>query len=139
MNTVREEVTITTKTILLIDDEVRVREVVELCLKDLAGWTVVVADSPLQGLQKAALEKPNAIVLDLLSMNGMDGFMFLTQLRNNPETQAIPVVLLSAKVRWLDSQILRQYQVAGVILKPFDPVSLPVQIATLLGWNSTLI
>ena len=68
-------------------------------------------------------------------MCGMDSFMFLEKLRNNPETQAIPIVLLSAKARWLDSQILQQYQIAGVILKPFDPVTLPVQIATLLGWD----
>ena len=38
---VLEEVTITTKTILLIDDEVSVREIVELCLKDLGGWNVL--------------------------------------------------------------------------------------------------
>ncbi|WP_256874460.1 hypothetical protein [Nostoc sp. C057] len=40
-------------------------------------------------------------------------------------------------MRWLNSQILRQYEVAGVILKPFDPVTLPAQIATLLGWDFT--
>ncbi|MER3492468.1 MAG: response regulator [Mastigocladus sp. ERB_26_2] len=131
---VLEEVTITTKTILLIDDEVSVREIVELCLKDLGGWNVLTVDSRAKGLQGAAFDRPDAIVLDL-SMCGMDSFMFLEKLRNNPETQAIPIVLLSAKARWLDSQILQQYQIAGVILKPFDPVTLPVQIATLLGWD----
>jgi CheY-like chemotaxis protein len=134
---VLEEVTITTKTILLIDDEVIVREIVELCLKDLAGWNVLTVDSPSKGLQRAAFDRPDAIVLDL-SMRGMDSFRFLEKLRNNPDTQAIPVVLLSAKARWLDSQILQQYQIAGVILKPFDPVTLPVQIATLLGWDFSL-
>ena len=61
----------------------------------------------------------------------------MNKIRNNPETQAIPVVLLSAKARWLNSQILRQYQVAGVILKPFNPVTLPAQVAPLLGWDFT--
>ncbi|MUG96050.1 response regulator [Scytonema sp. UIC 10036] len=136
MNLVKE-VDIGTKTILLIDEEINVREVVELSLKDLAHWDVVTADSPLKGLQKAALIQPDAIVLDW-SIGGMDSFMFLTILRNNLETQAIPVVLLSAKARWLDSQILRQYQIVGVILKPFDPVALPGQVAKLLGWNLTL-
>ncbi|MBU7586791.1 MAG: response regulator [Nostoc sp. TH1S01] len=129
-----EEVNITAKTILLIDNEFSVREVVGLCLQDLAGWNVVVADSPLTGLQKVALAFPDAIVLDL-SMCDLNNFEFMQILRNNPETQSIPVILLSAKARWLDSYILREYQIAGVIRKPFDPVKLPVQIAMLLGWN----
>ncbi|KAF3884640.1 MULTISPECIES: response regulator [Nostocales] len=136
MDIVRE-ITLPTKTILLIDDEVSVREVVELSLKDLALWNVVTADCPLKGLHRAAVIHPDAIVLDW-SISGMDSCMFLTKLRNNLETQAIPVVLLSAKARWLDSQILRQYQIAGVILKPFDPVALPGQVAKLLGWSFTL-
>ncbi|MBE9050670.1 response regulator [Nostocales cyanobacterium LEGE 11386] len=124
----------TTKTILLIDDELNVREVVELCLKDLAGWNVVTADSPLDGLFKATLAHPDAIVLDF-SIRGMNSLRFMNQLRSNPKTQAIPVVVLSAKARWIDSQILQQYQVAGIILKPFDPVTLPIQITTILGWD----
>ncbi|MBD2517830.1 response regulator [Nostoc sp. FACHB-973] len=132
------EVNIIGKTILLIDDELNVRETVEFCLKDLAGWDVVTADSPLEGLQNAVRHNPDAIVLDI-SIRDMASFEFMNKLRNNPETQAIPVVLLSAKARWLDSQILRQYQVAGVILKPFNPVTLPAQVAQLLGWDFTLL
>ncbi len=60
----------------------------------------------------------------------------LSLLRRNPETQAIPVVVLSAEARWIDSQILRQYQIAGIILKPFDPVTLPIQIMKMLDWDS---
>ncbi|MEH2305022.1 response regulator [Nostoc sp.] len=135
MNIVKEVNTIS-KTILLIDDELNVREIVKLCLQDLAGWNVVTADSPLEGLQSAVRDSPDAIVLDI-SIHDTASFELINKIRNNPETQAIPVVLLSAKVRWLNSQILRQYEVAGVILKPFDPVTLPAQIATLLGWDFT--
>jgi CheY-like chemotaxis protein len=136
MNIVKEVNTIS-KTILLIDDELNVREIVKLCLQDLAGWNVVTADSPLEGLQSAVRDSPDAIVLDI-SIRDTASFELINKIRNNPETQAIPVVLLSAKVvRWLNSQILRQYEVAGVILKPFDPVTLPAQIATLLDWDFT--
>ncbi|MDM9582084.1 MULTISPECIES: response regulator [unclassified Nostoc] len=131
-----EEVNIIGKTILLIDDELHVRETVKFCLQDLAGWNVVTADSPLEGLQNAVHHTPDAIVLDI-SIRDLASFEFMNKLRSHPETQAIPVVLLSAKARWLDSQILRQYQVAGVILKPFNPVTLPAQVAQLLGWNFT--
>lgn len=130
------EVNISGKTILIIDDELNVREIVKFCLQDLAGWNVVTADSPLEGLQNAVRHNPDAIVLDI-SIRDMASFELMNKLRNHPETQGIPVVLLSAKARWLDSQILRQYQVAGVILKPFNPVTLPAQVAQLLGWDFT--
>jgi CheY-like chemotaxis protein len=132
-----EVVDITTKTILLIDDELNVREIVELCLKDLAGWNVVTADSPFTGLQRALFDQPDAIVIDW-SMRSMDVFKFIKQLKSHPQTQAIPLVLLSAKARWIDSQILQEYQIVGVILKPFNPVALPTKIAEFLGWNFTL-
>ncbi|WP_179071910.1 response regulator [Nostoc sp. C057] len=64
MNIVKEVNTIS-KTILLIDDELNVREIVKLCLQDLAGWNVVTADSPLEGLQSAVRDSPDAIVLDI--------------------------------------------------------------------------
>ncbi|WP_251958305.1 response regulator [Nostoc commune] len=130
------EVNISGKTILLIDDELNVREIVKFCLQDLAGWNVMTADSPLEGLENAVRHSPDAIVLDI-SIHDVDSFKLMNKLRNNPETQTIPVVLLSAKARWLDSQVLRQYQVAGVISKPFDPVTLPAQVAQLLGWDFT--
>ncbi|MFN6484982.1 MULTISPECIES: response regulator [unclassified Nostoc] len=131
-----QEVSIIGKTILLIDDELNVREIVQFCLQDLAGWNVLTADSPLEGLQNAVHHSPDAIVLDI-SIRDLANFDFMNKLRNHPETQAIPVVLLSAKARWLDSQILQQYQVAGVIPKPFNPVTLPAQVAQLLGWDFT--
>lgn len=64
----------------------------------------------------------------------MNSFRLRAQLRNNPQTQAIPIVLLRAKARWIDPQVLRDYEIAGVVLKPFDPVNLHFQIATILGW-----
>lgn len=135
MTTIKE-INISSRTILLIDDEISVKEIVGLCLKDLGGWDVLIANSPLDGLQRAELFYPDAIILDL-SIRTMNSFRLIEQLRNNPQTQAIPIVLLSAKARWIDPQVLRQYQIAGVILKPFDPVTLHFQIAAILGWTES--
>jgi CheY-like chemotaxis protein len=132
MTTIKE-INISSRTILIIDDEISVKEIVGLCLKDLGGWDVLIANSPLDGLQRAELFYPDAIILDL-SIRTMNSFRLIEQLRNNPQTQAIPIVLLSAEARWIDPQVLRQYQIAGVILKPFDPVTLHFQIAAILGW-----
>ncbi|MBD2229881.1 response regulator [Calothrix anomala] len=123
-----------TKTILLIDNELYVREIVELCLTDLAGWNVVVADSLLEGIQKAKIEHPDAIVMDL-SMHCMNCFQCINEFRDKPENQKIPIVLMSAAVRWLEPEFLRQHKIAGVIFKPFNPLQIPVQLAKILGWD----
>lgn len=128
------QVGMTTKLVLLVDDEAHVREVVEACLKDLGGWNVQSVASGHEGLDKLAVVQPDAIVLDI-SMPGMDGFMFLRQLRTNPLTQSIPVVLLTARARWFTLKQLQSFGVVGAIAKPFNSVSLTQEIAKNLGWN----
>ena len=60
------------KQILIVDDEEHLRELVQACLEDLAGWETLVAGSGKECLQILQTEKPNAILLDV-SMPGMDG------------------------------------------------------------------
>jgi CheY-like chemotaxis protein len=69
-----------------------------------------------------------------MMMPGMDGLTFLERLRANCETQSIPVILLTAKVEFTDSQRISTLGLAGAISKPFDPYTVVEQIATFLGW-----
>ena len=108
------------KKVLVIDDDEMIQEVVKNCLEDLAGWDVVMANSGWEGLTKVVEEKPDAIVLDMM-MPGMDGLTFLQQLRADSETQAIPVVLLTAKLEFTDPQRVAKLGVIGAISKPFYP------------------
>lgn len=126
----------TAKTILLIHHEPNMLEVVQACLSDLGGWNVITAASPTDGLQQAILKQPDGIVMDL-PLAGLHQFTLLEQLRLQPATQMIPIVLLATRAKWLDRQQLQHYQVAGVITNPYDPVFLPGQISTLLGWEAT--
>ena len=128
------EVAMTTKRILVIDDEVHVREVVQTCLEMLGGWDVVSAASGQEGLVKAEVEQPDAILLDVM-MPEMDGFTFLRQLQSNLMIQNIPVVLLTATAHQLDPQQLPSLGVRGVIAKPFNVLSLTNEIAKALGWS----
>ena len=82
--------------ILIIDDEDDIREVAALSLESVAGWDVVTASSGAQGLTKAAQEKPDAIVLDVM-MPGMDGLQVCERLRESDAWRGIPVVLRTAK------------------------------------------
>ena len=121
----------TTKLVLLVDNEANVREVVQACLQDLGGWDVQSVASAQEGLDTAVAVQPDAIVLDI-SMPGIDSF--LQKLRANPVTQLIPVVLLTAKARWFTPHQLQSFGVAGAIAKPFNPASLTNEIAKALGW-----
>jgi len=123
----------TTKLVLLVDNEANVREVVQACLQDLGGWDVQSVASAQEGLDTAVAVQPDAIVLDS-SMLEIDGLTFLQKLRANPVTQFIPVVLLTAKARWFTPRQLQSFGVTGAIAKPFNPASLTNEIANALGW-----
>lgn len=118
--------------VLLIDDEDDIREVAQLSLEMVANWDVVTAASGAEGIVRAACDQPDAILLDLM-MPDMDGRATFDGLQANPSTQHIPVILLTAKLQPRDQ--LAQ-DVVAVISKPFDPMRLPGQIATMLGWSS---
>jgi CheY-like chemotaxis protein len=120
--------------ILIIDDEDDIREVAALSLETVAGWDVIVAGSGAQGLARAAAENPDAILLDVM-MPGMDGPTTFRELRKNPATAKIPVLLLTAKVQSTDQRRFADLGVEAVLFKPFDPMTLSTQISDALGWK----
>jgi CheY-like chemotaxis protein len=120
--------------ILIIDDEDDIREVAALSLETVAGWEVMVASSGAQGLARASVYQPDAILLDVM-MPGMDGPTTFRELQKNPATAHIPVLLLTAKVQASDQKRFADLGVQAVLVKPFDPLTLPTQVAGILGWN----
>ncbi|MDY6806137.1 MAG: response regulator [Cyanobacteriota bacterium] len=123
----------TTKRILLIDDEADLREVARLSLEMVGGWQVIEGRSGSECLAKAETEQPDAILLDLM-MPGMDGSTTFQRLQANNATKQIPVIFLTAKVNSDDRFQFPQLGISGVIAKPFDPMSLAQQVAEILGW-----
>lgn len=120
--------------ILIIDDEDDIRQVAALSLEMVAGWQVVTAASGTEGMARASMEKPDAILLDVM-MPGMDGPTTYLEMQKNPETAGIPVLLLTAKVQGQDQKRFAALGVASVLFKPFDPLSLAAQISEALGWE----
>ena len=121
--------------VLIVDDEAHIREVTELALDAVGGWDVVAADSGSAAIGKAKVERPDAILMDVM-MPDMDGPTTFEKLQSDPETAAIPVILLTAKVQESDRERFAGLGVAGVISKPFDPMSLASQVSHILGWDS---
>jgi CheY-like chemotaxis protein len=123
-----------TRKVLIIDDEDDIREVAALSLESVAGWEVITAGSGAQGLVRAAEHQPDAILLDVM-MPGMDGPTTFKELRKNPLTAMIPVLLLTAKVQSNDQRRFADLGVEAVLFKPFDPMTLSSQIESALGWS----
>ena len=123
----------TTKSILLIDDEPNLAEVIAVCLESFKDWQVRVVNSGREGLKIVESLQPDAILLDVM-MPEMDGITVFQHLQQNAATQNIPVILLTAKVQSSDRARFSQLGVAGLIAKPFEPLQLADEIADLLHW-----
>jgi CheY-like chemotaxis protein len=119
------------KRILIVDDDDDIREVAQLSLEAIGGHQVLTASSGAEAIEKAANERPDAILLDVM-MPELDGPGTLARLRSNPATESIPVVFLTAKVREADVERFQELDVAGVLAKPFDPMTLPDQLSRVL-------
>ena len=115
------------KQVLVVDDDRNIREVVSMCLHKLKGWNVLTAASGQEGLDGIEIENPDVIILDVM-MPEMDGLAFLRQLRSNPNTKQIPVILLTANRYLPDKSLLTELGVVETISKPFLPVNLVRQI-----------
>jgi CheY-like chemotaxis protein len=121
------------KKILVVDDELNIREVTQMSLEMIGGFEVIQAASGAEALQVAALERPDAILLDVM-MPDMDGPTTFVKLQGDPACADIPVVLLTAKIQPSDRARFEGLGVAGLISKPFDPMTLPHEIERVLGW-----
>lgn len=121
--------------VLVVDDEVHIREVAALALEVIGGYDVLTAASGEEAVEVAARERPDAILLDVM-MPVLDGPATFELMRAREETEGIPVVLLTAKVQASEVAAFEELGVAGVVAKPFDPVELPGEIARMLGWDA---
>lgn len=120
-----------TKRILIVDDDADIREATQLCLEITGQWEVLKAGSGPEGIAIAQIEKPTAILLDMM-LPGMDGITILKKLRENPDTQAIPIIILTAKAQSSEKKAFDQLNVTAVITKPYDPMTISDQISSLL-------
>ena len=104
------------KKILIIDDEPLIHKSVSLLLKN-AGLTGIGASSGPQGLQMAAQDQPDAILLDL-KMPKMSGWEVLSQLKNDEKLKNIPVVLFSGEAIADSDRAANELKVIGILQKP---------------------
>jgi len=107
------------KKILVVDDERQIVKLVEINLRKV-GFEVICAYDGVEALEKVQSDRPDMIVLDVM-MPRMNGFDVLKKLQSNPDTEQIPVIMLTAKAQ--DADIFAGWQsgVSSYLTKPFNP------------------
>ena len=118
--------------ILYVDDEDDIREIAIMALELDPEIAVKVCQSGTDALTVAPEWLPDLILLDVM-MPGMDGPETLERLRLDQQTASIPVVFATARTQPEDLKRFMSLGAAGVISKPFDPMTLAEQARDLLA------
>ncbi|HQP11921.1 MAG TPA: response regulator, partial [Candidatus Omnitrophota bacterium] len=83
--------------ILLVDDAREILDLMQAMLEG-QGYEVIVATNGVEGLAKAKKDRPQLIIADVL-MPEMDGYLFFKELRKDPATERIPVLIITARAK----------------------------------------
>lgn len=111
------------KTILIVDDEADIRDILRIRLANHPGFRILEAANGSDALELTRQQRPDLIILDWL-MPGFNGMEVLKALRESPELTTIPVIMMTVKSE-LSAQA--QGQAMGVVaylIKPFDATRL---------------
>lgn len=109
---------VSNKKILVVDDDIDIRTLLKIIFKN-EGHTVLLAENGEDGIRLARTESPDLIFLDLL-MSGLSGLEVCKILKNNPVTEDIPIVVITAYSRKSDIQLIKESGADWFVKKPFD-------------------
>jgi CheY-like chemotaxis protein len=121
--------------VLIIDDDADIRLIAGLSLNRVGGMDVIEAAGGAEGVGKAAADRPDVILLDMM-MPVMDGCATLQALLSQPATAAIPVIFLTAKGNPPEVERLKALGAAGVLIKPFNPRTLADEVRGILSLSA---
>lgn len=118
------------KRLLIVEDNARLRGVIAVYLEK-AGYEIMQARDGDDALLRLAETIPDLIVSDIM-MPGTDGFALAANLRQNPRTDLIPIIFLTAKDRAADRISGFRAGVDAYLVKPFEPEELVAVIENIL-------
>jgi two-component system phosphate regulon response regulator PhoB len=118
------------ETILIVEDERDIADLVKYHLEK-AGLPARVVGDGRHALDLIARDHPDLVILDLM-LPGMDGLEVCRRLRGNPATQAIPIIMLTAKAEEVDRIIGLELGADDYVPKPFSPRELVARVKAVL-------
>lgn len=108
--------------VLIVDDSPTMQDIVSMTLKS-ADFDVLQAEHGHEALKVLETSTPDLIITDL-NMYRMDGFEFVSRVRQQAEHEFTPILFLTTESSEDMKQIGRDLGATGWLLKPFDPVEL---------------
>lgn len=116
--------------ILIVDDEINIRELVRFNMEK-AGYTVAEASDGDRAITMARLDKPDLVILDLM-LPGIDGLEVCRLLKGQRETSGIPIIMLTAKSEEIDKIIGLELGADDYMTKPFSARELIARVKAVL-------
>ena len=117
-------------TILAVDDEVHILELISFNLK-AAGYHVVTALTGEEALKRCEVEKPSLVLLDIM-LPGIDGLEVCRRLKGDRTTSNIPIIMLTARGDEVDKILGLELGADDYITKPFSVRELAARVKSLL-------
>ena len=117
--------------VLVVEDDHVIRELLVVNLK-MEGHEAVIAVDGNEALAAVATQHPDVILLDMMLPN-LDGWEVTARLKADGQTQAIPIVALSARAMQADIERGHELGVDYYITKPFDPIDLMKLVDSLVA------
>ena len=111
------------KTILIVDDEVDIRDILRIRLANQPGFRILEAANGSDALELTRQQRPDLIILDWL-MPGFSGMEVLKALRESPELTTIPVIMMTVKSELSAQAQGKAMGVVAYLIKPFDATRL---------------
>jgi pilus assembly protein CpaE len=122
-------------TILVIDDDLDLQQMLRLMLQR-GGYTVVATGDGPDGLAKAKAMKPDMAIVDVM-MPGMNGYQVVRKMREDPELGSMVILILTARAQPVDREAAIAAQADDYMPKPFAPNELLAKVSELLANRST--
>ncbi len=116
--------------ILVIEDDDMVSRTIERCLRG-DEFHIVIANSGVDGLQKARRQPPDLFILDII-MPGMDGYMVCREVRADPLLKDLPILFLTAKAKDEDKIVGFTLGADDYLTKPFNVDELILRVRAIL-------
>jgi DNA-binding response OmpR family regulator len=114
-------------TLLIIDDDAKLNELLKDFLKDF-GFEVITATHPAKGLKKLKQALPDLVILDIM-LPEMDGFEVCRTIR---QTSNVPIIMLTARGEITDRVVGLELGADDYLAKPFEPRELVARIQSVL-------
>ena len=119
------------KKILIVDDQVEVRELIEVTLKS-DRYQIIQAKNGKEAIEIANKVKPDLIFMDIMMYGGIDGLEATRRLKSNPETKNSIIIMLTAKCQKEDYKKGFDAGADDYFAKPFSPLRLIKKVEEIL-------